>query len=56
MPTVVIFEIMGAKKDKIFNFLKGRLGSPMDVISGVFSDTYVRLLECITSHFYSFKI
>ena len=37
MSAVFIFEIKGAKKDKIFNFLKGR--GPMDVIFGVFSDT-----------------
>ena len=47
MSTVFIFEIKGAKKDKMFNFLKGCfsvMGGPMDVIFGVFSDTYMRLL------------
>ena len=58
MSTVSIFEIKGAKKDKILNFLKGRfsvMGGPMHVIFGVFSDTYVRLLKNITSQFF-FKI
>ena len=35
MLTVFIFEIKGAKKNQIFNFLKGRfsvMGGPMDVI------------------------
>ena len=39
MSTVFIFEIKGAKKGKIFNFLKGRffvMGDPMDIIFGVF--------------------
>ena len=38
MPTVFIFEIKGATKDKIFNFLKGRfsvIGDPMDVVFSV---------------------
>ena len=51
MLTVFIFEIKGAKKNQIFNFLKGRfsvMGGPMDVIFGAFSDTYVRLLKSIT--------
>ena len=53
--TVFIFEIKGAKKDNIFNFLKGRfsvMGGSMDVIFSVFSDIYVRLLKKITSHFF----
>ena len=48
MSAVFIFEIKDAKKDKIFNFLKDRfsvMGGPMDVIFGVFSDTYARLLK-----------
>ena len=56
MSTVFIFEIKGAKKDKIFNFLKGRfsvMGGLMDMIFGVFSETYVRLLKSITSQFLS---
>ena len=56
MSTAFIFEIKGAKKDKIFSFLKGRfsvMGGPMDVIFGVFSDTNVRLLESITLQFFS---
>ena len=56
MPTAFIFEIKGAKKDKIFSFLKGRfsvMGVPMDVIFSVFSEAYVRLLKSITSQFLS---
>ena len=56
MSAVYIFEIKGAKKDKIFDFLKSRftvMGGPMDMIFGVFSETYVRLLKSITSEFYS---
>ena len=46
MPTVFVFEIKDAKKDKIFNVLKGPffvMGAPMDMIFGLFSDIYVRL-------------
>ena len=56
MSTIFIFEIKGAKKDKMFYFLKGCfsvMGGPMDVIFGVFSDTNVRLLKSITSQFFS---
>ena len=51
MAAVFIFEIKGAKKDNIFNFLKGSFSvmrDPMDMIFGVFSETYVRLLTSIT--------
>ena len=56
MSAVFIFEIKGAKKDKIFNFLKGRFSvicGPMDMIFGSFSETYVRLLKSITWQFFS---
>ena len=56
MSTVFILEIKGAKKDKIFNFLKRRffvMGGPMDVIFGVFSDTFARLLKNIILQFFS---
>ena len=49
---VFIFKIKGAKKDKIFNFLKVSfllMGSSMDMIFGVFSEIYVRLLTNISS-------
>ena len=49
---VFIFKIKGAKKDKISNFLKVSfllMGSPMDMIFGVFSEIYVRLLTNISS-------
>ena len=49
---VLIFEIKDAKKDKLFNFLKGRfslMGDLMDMIFGLFSEIYVRLLKSITS-------
>ena len=48
MSAVFIFEIKGAEKDKIFNFLKGSffvMGGPMDITFGMFSETYVRLLK-----------
>ena len=56
LSAVFIFEIKGAKKDKIFNFLKSSFSvmrGPMDVIFGVFSETYVRLLTSISSQFFS---
>ena len=56
MSVVFIFEIKGAKKDKIFNFSKGSFSvmrGPMDMIIGVFTETYVRLLTSITSQFLS---
>ena len=56
MSAVFIFEIKDAKKDNIFNFLKGSFSvmrGPMDMIFGVFSETYVRLLTSITSQFFS---
>ena len=55
MSAVLIFELKGAKKDKIFNLLKDRfsvMGDPMDVIFRVFSEAYVRLLKSITSEFF----
>ena len=56
MSAVFIFEIKGAKKDKIFNFSKGCfsvMGGPMDMIFGMFSEVYARLLKSITSQFFS---
>ena len=56
MSVVFIFKIRDAKKDKIFNFLKGSFSimqGSMDMIFGVFSETYVRLLTSITSQFFS---
>ena len=56
MSAVFILEIKVTKKDKFFNFLKGRLSvmvDPMDMIFGVFSETYLRLLKCIASQFFS---
>ena len=58
MWAVFIFEIKGAKKDKISNFLKGSFSvmrDPIDMIFGVFSETCVRLLTSITLQFF-FKI
>ena len=46
MSAVFVFEIKDAKKDNIFNFLKGCffvMSAPMDMIFGLFSDVYVRL-------------
>ena len=56
MSAIFIFEIKGAKKDKIFNFLSNRfsvMGGPMDMILGLFSEIYVRLLKSIISQFFS---
>ena len=56
MSDVFIFEIKGAKKDKIFNFLKGSFSiirGAMEIIFGVFSETYVRLLTYISSQIFS---
>ena len=51
MSAVFIFEIKGTKQDKIFNFLKGRfsvMGGLIDMISGVFTETYMRVPKIIT--------
>ena len=56
MSALFMFGIKGAKKDKIFNFLKGRFSvmrDPMYMIFGAFSETYVRPLTGITSQFFS---
>ena len=56
MSAVFIFEIKSAKKNNVFNFLKGRfsvMGRPMNVIFSVLSETYVRLLKGITSELFS---
>ena len=53
MSAVFISEIKGAKKGKIFNFLNGSF-SVMDMIFGVFSESYARLL--IFAAFVVFKI
>ena len=56
MSAVFIFEIKSAKKDNIFNFLKGSfsvMGGPMDMNFGVFSETYVRLPTTIASQLFS---
>ena len=58
MSAVFIFEIKDAKKDKIFNFVKGRffvVDVPMDMIFDLFSDVSVKLPKSITSQFF-FKI
>ena len=56
MSAVFIFEMKGAKKNKIFNFLKDSFSvmhGPIDMIFGMFLKTYVRLLTSITSHYFS---
>ena len=56
MSAVFIFEIKGAKKNKMFSFFKGRFSvmvGPMDMIFGAFSEAYVRFLQSITSPFFS---
>ena len=56
MSAIFIFEIKDAKKDKVFNFLKGRFfvisDNPMDMIFGLSSDIYVRLPKSITLQFF----
>ena len=55
MSAVFIFEIKGAKKGKIFNFLEDSFSvmrGPMGMIFGVFSETYARLLTSIFSQFF----
>ena len=55
MSVAFIFEIKGAKKDNIFNFLKGSFSvmrGTTDIIFGVFSEAYVGLLTSITSQFF----
>ena len=47
MSLAFLVEIKGAKKDKIFNFFKGCFSvmrGPINIIFGVFSKTYVRLV------------
>ena len=42
--------------DKILSFLKGRfsaMDAPMDMVFGVFAETYMRLLKSIISQFIS---
>ena len=55
MWAVFIFEIKDPKKDGIFNFLKGSFSvmrGAMDMIFGVFSETYERLLTSVASQFF----
>ena len=50
MSALLVFEIKGTKKVKIFNFLNGRfsiMSGPMDMIFGVFSEINVRLPKSI---------
>ena len=56
MSAVFICEIKGAKKGNNFNFLNGIFSvmrGPMDMIFGVFSETYASLLANITLNFFS---
>ena len=55
MSACFIFEIKPAKTDKIFIFLKDRfsvMSGPMDMIFGLFSETYMRLLKHIIFQFF----
>ena len=55
MSAVFIFEIKGVKKEKNCP-LKGSfyvMRNPIDMIFGMFLETYVRLLTSITSQFFS---
>ena len=56
MSAVFIFEIKGAKKDKIFNFFKcsfSVIHGPMNMIFNLFSEIYVMLLTSISLQFFS---
>ena len=56
MSAIYICEIKSAKKEKIFNFLKGRfsvMGGLMDMIFGVLLETYLKLLKSIIFQFFS---
>ena len=56
MSGFLIFEIKRDKMDKILNFLKDRfsiMNGPMDMIFGMFSETYMRLLKNIILQFFS---
>ena len=56
MSVLFIFEIKGTKEDKIFKFLKGRfsvMDGPMDMIFGVSSEIYGRLLKSRILQFFS---
>ena len=49
MSAVFVFEIKGAKKAKIFNFLNSHfsvIGGPIDMIFGVFSEIKLSFLGC----------
>ena len=56
MLAILVFEINSAKKDKIFNFLKGCffvMNGPIDIIFDMSSETYVSLLKNIILQFFS---
>ena len=56
MSTIFVSEIKDAKNNKSFNFLNSRfsvMGCPMDTIFGMSSETSLRLLKSIISHFFS---
>ena len=56
MSGFLIFEIKRDKMDKILNFLKDLfsiMNGPMDMIFGMFSETYMRLLKNIILQFFS---
>ena len=56
MSTIFVSEIKDAKNNKSFNFLNSRfsvMGCPMDTIFGMSSETSLRFLKSIISHFFS---
>ena len=56
MSALFIFEIKGAKEDKIFKFSRGGfsvMGGPMDVIFDMFLEIYVRPVKSRISQFFS---
>ena len=55
MSAVFIFEIKDSRKDKIFNFLKrcfSVVGAAIDMLLGVFSEIYMRLLKSKLFNFF----
>ena len=56
MSTIFVLEKKGSKNNKIFNFFKGCcsiMGSSINMIFDVFSETNVRFLKSIISQFFS---
>ena len=56
MSSIFVLEIKDSKNNKIFNFLNGCfsvMGGPINMISDLFSETFVRFLKSIIPQFFS---